>query len=230
MQEEFEHIMAGQNLIDEGNPMPVKPMKTETERLAGDAAFENDEFEQLMSLALDNRLGPEEAARFEAMLAEAAEIEAPVESHPQRSWAVWQEMDAALTAAPHLTPRPDFTAGVMRQLALQERRKRLWLGSAIGIAAILLWGTALLSMVGLYWLFVGTQPMLLGGVGENVVYWWTVFAGFVESALRSIGALLATAQARAMILVYCTIASGMLGLWWVWLRRTTHLEEDPSLL
>ncbi|MEX1021268.1 MAG: hypothetical protein WDZ49_16525 [Litorilinea sp.] len=199
--------------------------------MANDTGFDEKTFETLMSLALDDQLTPEAARRFEQMLEQAATVDVP---EPAATWALWQAVDSRLTAAPRVTPPAQFSANVMQQIAWQERRKRLWLGSAIGLAALLLLGTGLVGVLGLVALFSSSQMAGLGEFGgefgQTALLWWSVMAGFVDSALRSAGALLATAQARAIVLIYCTAAATMLGLWGVWLRRSTRLDGDaPSL-
>lgn len=210
---------------------PVETMSVEREFTPGDLAYNElapeDEFEMLMSLALDDRLTPAEAARFEALLAQGA-ADLPENGRDidrAAQWEIWQEMDTLFDSTPAAAPPGGFSAGVLQQIAWQERRKRLWLGAAIGVAAVLLWGTALLGVLGLVALVSANQALWLGEMTQLLAYWWTAAAGFFVSALRSAAAILATAQARAVIMVYCVVATGMLGLWWLWLQRTTQLDQ-----
>jgi hypothetical protein len=183
---------------------------------------EEETFEVLMSLALDGRLSPDESQRFDRMLAQ--------EESAAQQWALWQEMDTMFCAAPYVVPSPGFAVAVGRRLAVQERRRRLWLGVAIGSAVLLLLGSGLLGVVGLVALISTSQSVWLGEFIHSLAYWWSAISGFFVSALRSVDALLATTQARAVILVYVTVAMGMLGLWWSWLRRTTFVEEEQSIV
>lgn len=228
--------LAAELAMDGGDGMPTESVFVDESQAVDRGCLSDDfeDFEELMSLALDDRLTPEEADRFEVLLAQAAERDpasepAPIhESAPMQMWALWQDLDAQLSRAPAVAPAPDFSARVMQQLAWQERRKRLWLGSAIGVAALFLWGTALLVMLGLAYLLGANQALLLGELGQTLLHWWDVTVGLTGSALRSLAAILATAQARAVIMLYCVLATGMLSIWWVWLRRTTRVDGEPA--
>lgn len=214
------------------------PMDSEWNEVAN-MSSSDAEFELLMSLALDDRLSPEEAARFEALLAEAADGDTMepgagmnASTSGAESWMLWQDVDCLLKNAPHEQAPVGFSAAVMQEIAWQERRKRLWLGTFIGATAVLLWGTAFLAIFGMVAFFSANEAVWLGDLGQSLAYWWTTISGFVVSALRSAGAILSTAQARAAILIYVTLAVGMMGLWVFFLRRTTQIdgfEEEAAV-
>jgi anti-sigma factor RsiW len=120
----------------------------------------SEELDWLMSLALDDALDEGEAARLDALLAE-------VPAHHER-WAVWQSVDAEFHQAPFAVPSVDFAAKFEQRLAFAERQRRLRTGFIFGMAAVVLWISALGGTVTLGALMWSNQNLWVGGLVHNL--------------------------------------------------------------
>ncbi len=173
-----------------------------------------EEFEWLMSLALDNALAPDEAARFDRLLHQAAENEA--------RWERWQALDNAFHEMPAVLPPVDFADKFALRLEIQERQRRLRTGVIFGLAAIALWGSALVGLVMLGALAWSNQGVWMADIIQNVATWWSAAGQFVQTLRRTAEALWSAPQARAVLAAYLVCAVLILGAWFAFLRRSTR--------
>lgn len=180
-----------------------------------------DELEALMSLALDDRLEEDGAARMEWMLARDAGW--------SEKWQTWQAIDVALHSAPALDPPPDFLMGVEHKILQWERRRRLQSGLIIGLVALLLWGSALVGLVSLGAFVLANQAEWLNGLIRGIAFYWVRFVSMVQPVWSAIAGLAATPEALALGVCYALLAAVLLGLWIRLLRRTTQVNEQVSV-
>ena len=99
-----------------------------------------EQFDALMSLALDDTLRPDEEAEFERLLAEDPDL--------GDVWEEWQGFDFAFRTAPSVEPPADFVASFEDRLLKRERRRRLWLGAGVGAIAVVLWSSLAMGLAG----------------------------------------------------------------------------------
>ena len=181
-----------------------------------DAAGAED-FMLLMSLALDGLLDGAEEQRFQRCLAEQPQLAA--------QWQSWQALDSALHAAPAAIPPQDFVAAVELRLELAERRRRLWLGMAIGLTTVVLWGTVLVAAASAGAFVLVNQASWLSDLVRMLAYGSAAISSWIDSILRSLGAVLGTPQARSFVLLYVVATAGILAGWLHLLRRSTRVPE-----
>jgi hypothetical protein len=176
-----------------------------------------DELDWLMSLALDDALDAEEAARLDVLLAQAPEN--------MERWASWQAMDNSFHQVPSVLPPVDFGDKFARRLQIQERQRRLRTGIIFGVAAAALWGSALVGIVMLGAMLWSNQGVLLADIVHNIAYLWTAAGQYWELFLDTLEALWAVPQTRALFACYVVAAIAILAGWFVLLRRST--QEVP---
>jgi hypothetical protein len=187
----------------------------ETEKQFVDSPIDaSEEFEWLMSLALDDALDAEEATRLEMLLQQ--------ESGNLDRWMAWQAVDSSFQEMPRVLPSPDFSETFGRRLVIQERQRKLRTGFIFGVAAVALWGSALLGIVILGALMWSNQVSLLGGLIQNVNYWWIAAQQFGRALINTIEALLSAPQTRALVVCYLALVVAILAGWFMFLRRSTR--------
>jgi hypothetical protein len=120
-------------------------------------------------------------------------------------------------------PPVDFSANFAQRLAISERRRRLRTGIIFGLAAIILWGSALGGVGVLGALLWTNQSMWLGGLVHNIAYWWAAMGQFGQAFVNSGEALWAAPQTRAVFVCYLAMAVGILVSWFVYLRRSLRV-------
>ncbi|MEZ4734731.1 MAG: hypothetical protein R3E79_47170 [Caldilineaceae bacterium] len=178
---------------------------------------QEEEFMLLMSLSLDDLTDEAEAARFEDYLA----------MYPVFAiqWQNWQRLHHQFVAIPHAEPPADFVERFEVRLLQQERRKRLWLGMAIGSVTLLLWVGV---MVGLFsmgaYLFVN-QGTWLSDLVQNVTYVWVSLGQWVQTTWATFATFAGTTQGKAIGIGYLLMATMLLGGWLTLLRRSLQVEE-----
>jgi hypothetical protein len=170
--------------------------------------------EWLMSLALDSALDPDEAARLDVLLAESTENE--------QRWTAWQRLDKDFRQMPCVLPPMDFGEKFALRLEIQERQRRLWTGIIFGLAAVALWGSALIGVASLGALAWSNQGMWLGEIIHNTALWWAAFGQFGETLLNTAQALLSAPQTRMLIVCYVVTSVVILAGWFLFLRRSTQ--------
>jgi hypothetical protein len=212
----------GMNRIDETS-------RTSTPTSFGDYRFDerfdnampqldaSEELDWLMSLALDEALDANEAERLEMLLRQEPEY--------LDRWAAWQAVDSNFQQMPSVLPSPDFGAKFAQRLEIQERQRRLRTGFIFGIAAVVLWGSALTGTVMLGALVWSNQGAWLGGLIHNMAYWWAAMGQFGQALFNTGEALWAAPQTRAVLLCYLVAAFAILVGWFAFLRRS--LREMP---
>ncbi|NJN80891.1 MAG: hypothetical protein HC802_00410 [Caldilineaceae bacterium] len=178
-----------------------------------------DTFTMWMSLALDGLLSDDERRQFEACLVQ----------HPELAdeWADWQELDQVFTAAPPVEPQSGFVRQFEVRLARKERRRRLWMGSLIGVAVVLLWGSFAIGAVSLSAFVMFAQPDWLSQLVHNIAYVSVTVTNWFASAGSALDSVLATPQARNFAIGYAALVATVLILWTQFLHRSTRLVDAP---
>ena len=173
-----------------------------------------DELDWLMSLALDDALDADEAARLDVLLDQAAVN--------MDRWEQWQMVDSDFQNMPSVLPPIDFVDNFAARLQIQERQRRLRTGVIFGVAAVALWGSVLTGLVLLGAMLWSNQGTWLAEMIHNTAYWWTGLGQLGEVWLRTVEALLAAPQARVMVACYVVAAVAILVGWFTFLQRSTR--------
>jgi hypothetical protein len=174
-----------------------------------------------MSLALDGLLEEEDERRMETLLA--------ADGGWSAEWQAWQSIDAALRRAPAVEPSTAFLAGVEHKIALMERRRRLWTGFMVGMAAVLLWGSALVALFSLSAVVWANQAVWLNELIHGIAVGWVWVSGMARMVWSGVTLLAATPQAMALGICYAMLAAFLLGGWIRLLRKTTRTSEPLSV-
>lgn len=181
---------------------------------------QEEEFMLLMSLSLDGLVDAEEGARFEEYVTTYPTLAA--------QWQNWQRLHHQFVALPHAEPPVDFVERFEVRLIQQERRRRLWLGMAIGSVALLLW---IGVMAGLFsmgaYLFIN-QGSWISALIQNLTYTWANLMQWVKTGWETFGSFAGTPQAKAIGAAYLFMAVALLGGWLTLLRRSLQIQELPS--
>lgn len=173
-----------------------------------------EEFDWLMSLALDDALDPQEAERLQELLSETDE-----NAH---RWTAWQSLHNDFEQIPAVLPPVDFGEKFAHRLEIRERQRRLRTGVIFGVAAAALWSSALFGVVMLGALLWSNQAEWMGGLIFNMAYWWAALEQFGQALWNTAQALWATPQARALLACYVVASAAILTGWFVFLRRSTR--------
>jgi anti-sigma factor RsiW len=179
-----------------------------------------DELEALMSLALDGMLNEADSDQLERLLMADAGWSA--------EWQNWQAMDAALRSAPAFDPPADFLADVDRKIVQWERRRRFRSGVIIGLAAMLLWGSALVGLFSLGAFVLANQATWLSELIQGIAYGWVRVVSTAQLVWSTVVGLATTPQAAALGICYGLAAAVLLALWIGFLRKTTRVGEQLS--
>jgi anti-sigma factor RsiW len=180
---------------------------------------DSEELDWLMSLALDDALEVGEADRLEVLLRQEPENLA--------RWAAWQSVDAAFHEVPSVLPPVDFGEKFALRLEIHERQRRLRTGMIFGLAAVALWGSALVGFAILGALVWSNQGEWLGGLIHNWAYWWSVAQQFGRALVNTGEALWSAPQTRAVIACYVVVAVAIL-VGWLGLLRRSMRELPPA--
>jgi len=174
----------------------------------------SEELDWLMSMALDDALDGPDAERMELLLSQ--------EPQYLERWAAWQAVDSVFHELPMAIPAPDFAQNFARKLEIRERQRRLRTGVIFGTAAVALWISALTGLAIMGALVWSNQNLLVGGLIQDMAYWWSA-AGQLGRALLSTGAALWSApQTRALFVCYVALVIAILSAWFMFLRHSTH--------
>jgi anti-sigma factor RsiW len=200
--------------------MEAKNLITQSGGRPTPTAEQEEEFMLLMSLSLDNLADAAERARFESYL-----VNYPLFA---TQWQSWQRMHQQFVALPHAEPPADFVERFEVRLLQQERRRRLWLGAAIGSVTLLLWVGVMVSLfsMGAY-LFVN-QGVWLSDLIQNLTYAWVNLVQWIKTGGETFAIFAATPQAKAIGAGYLLMAGTLLVGWLTLLRRSVELQEMPS--
>jgi anti-sigma factor RsiW len=173
-----------------------------------------EEWESLMSLALDDLLDDADAARLDALMASDAGWSA--------EWQHWQAMDAELRRAPFVEPPAGFLAGVETKLAQLENRRRLRSGIIVGLAAVLLWGSGLVGLLSLGAFVLANQAVWLNQLIHTLALGWVWLSGMAQLLWSGVINVAASPQAMALGVCYAMLAAVLLAGWIRLLRKTTR--------
>jgi predicted anti-sigma-YlaC factor YlaD len=160
--------------------------------------------------------------RFESMLFEREDLEAAerlaLEQHLQECDACcriasnWAAIEAQLRKAPMSAPMPGFPLRFQQRLALQRRRRRVWLTIGFSLTALvsllvvaIIFGSSFLSLLspGVRYLLKSlTSLMLFGSVMQ-------VFTDFISLIVER----LVASASPGTLLSYSTVFSGLAFIW-----------------
>ena len=178
------------------------------------------EFFMLMSLALDDMLEEEDRARFDTYLQRYPPL--------AEQWRDWQEVDATFRATPSAMPPIGFAADVELRILQRERQQRLLWGLGLGVVVLALWVGLMAGAVsfGAFVMFnqAGWLSQLVHFLARSTATidnWWS-------ATVTTVDALLATDQARILLVGYGLTAAAMLAGWIVFLRRSTRVYESAT--
>ena len=172
-----------------------------------------DEFDVLMSLALDGLLDPDEEVRFESHL----------NSYPTlaQTWRQWQIVDSQFAGAPSVATPLGFLQRFDARLMQQERRKHLWWGVAFGSFALLLTGAILLSVAALGVFVALNRADWLTQLVHTMAYAYVAVNSWMATLMAALEAVAASQQARTFGVTYALAALALVSWWIGFLRRTT---------
>ncbi len=200
--------------------------KVEVVAAAGDWRLSSGDFGPvgevpwLMSLALDEQITADEAARFEQFMAEHPEL--------NQEWQTWQFLDWQFRNTPVVMPQANFVGEFERRLAQRERRRKLWLGVFIAAVSVSLWGSLLLGSLALGAYVLLNQAYWLGSVMHLIVYWSVNLTNWFSSAVAGLEAIWSMPQMREVGAAYVVTAVLTLVLWTQLLRRTVQVPDNGS--
>jgi hypothetical protein len=178
-----------------------------------------EEFDVLMSLALDDALTQEQEAEFARILSEDSELD--------HLWADWQAFDLAFRTAPSAEPPVDFVAGFEERLLKQERRRRLWFGASVGALAFVLWGTLVMGLAGAGAYVMFNQPGWLISSVRLVAQASVTVQSQVDMFVAALSTALAAPQVQGMAVAY-VVFSGLALWFWAWFLRRSVNEQRTA--
>ena len=182
---------------------------------------DDEQFDALMSLALDDMLNPEQAEQFDRALGENPGF--------VDAWEQWQTLDRTLHSAPRAEPPADFVVAFEGRMRKRERRRRLWLGVAIGLVAVALWGSLVVGLGGASAYVMFNQSGWLVGAVRFLVYCSAFVQGQIAGILSAFGTAVATPQMQGMALAYTVFALFTLWFWAKFLRRSVEHRGSAAM-
>jgi hypothetical protein len=179
-----------------------------------------EEFNWLMSLALDDAQDADDQARFAHYLA----------SYPPLadSWRTWQEMNSALSAQDHVAPAPGFVQRFEARRLAQEHAQQRWLFGFTAIIAVLAGSLMIAATVGLGVYVFGVQGAWLGAQLHNFIYAFAALTTWVSALAGTAAALTSTPQARVLGFGYLALVCAMAAGWTLLIRRSGELTDAVS--
>lgn len=124
--------------------------------------------------------------------------------------------------SPAVLPPTDFCEKFALRLEIAERQRRLRTGVIFGVAAVALWGSVLLGLIGLGALIWADQGAIFSGIVANVAYWWTGIQQLGRALTNTLQLLWSAPQTRMLFGVYIFTGVAILSGWFVFLRRSTR--------
>lgn len=176
-----------------------------------------EEFQWLMSLALDGLLEDEDRRRFDAHLAGYPTLAA--------RWEEWQLLDSQLDALPHVQPAPGFVDRFEARLAAQEQHQQQRVLALSLVAAVIAGMLALTSVVGFAAFLLSTQGPWIGEQIHNTVYLSALMNHWMRSLTDAMFGLAGSPQVQMLGMVYVVVAAGMIVGWVELLRRNARLAS-----
>lgn len=179
-----------------------------------------EEFNLLMSLALDDLLDGEEQDEFELYLATYPTLD--------REWQEWQMLDSQLKSTPAVQPPADFMLNFEMRLQQYERRRSLWWGIAFGGVAVVLWVAVMVGVASLGAFVLLGQPAWLTQAVHDLAYLSANANAWVTAAGSALSSILSTQQATTLALVYVLVSAAMVASWIFFLRHSTRPVDMVS--
>jgi predicted anti-sigma-YlaC factor YlaD len=175
---------------------------------------DHDNYQMLMSLALDNLLDSSEEEALALHLSSCSPC--------NRQWQIWQKVDQQFEMAPLLVEPLDFASAVAARIAVKERRRQAQVGLLLAILTFAVWAIGFAGMGLLLGFVLYSQVTWFGETLHWLAYAWTS-ASVVVSSLWGI-LLSLSDNPSAIVVVACYIILAVVSLvgWTHFLRRTTH--------
>jgi hypothetical protein len=172
----------------------------------------DEQFDMLMSLALDDMLGPDETVQFSKMVADDPEL--------GDIWNEWQEFDHAFQSAPSIDPPSDFVSSFEGRMLRREKRRRLWLGVGISLVAVALWSSLIMGLTGAGAYVMFNQSDWLTATVRFLVYGFASVQSYVSVFASTVATALATPQLQGIAVAYIAFGLFALWIWAMFLRRS----------
>ncbi len=179
-----------------------------------------EQFDALMSLALDDTLRPDEEAEFERLLAEEPDL--------GDVWEEWQGFDFAFRSAPSVEPPADFVASFEDRLLKRERRRRLWLGAGVGAIAVVLWSSLAMGLAGAGAYVMFNQADWLTFAVRVVAQWTASVQSQVSMLASALTTVLSMPQVQGMVFAYMVFSLMALWFWARFLHRSVGEQRAAA--
>ena len=180
----------------------------------------DEDFEALMSLALDGMLSPAEAVQFGRVLDESPSSVA--------AWEQWQAFDRKFQSTPVVEPPADFVGAFETRLRRKERRARVWLGLSVGLVAVAMWGSLVAGLAGASAYVMFSQSGWLSAAVRFLAYFSVAIQTQIAMVVSAVETAVATPQVQGMVLAYTVGALFTLWFWAKFLRRSVQHQEAMS--
>ncbi|BAM00402.1 MULTISPECIES: hypothetical protein [Caldilinea] len=181
---------------------------------------DEQEFEWLMSLALDDRLSIDERARFETLLTKHEEL--------AHVWNSWRWIDRQFAATPAIAPSSGFVQRFEARLAQQEQQRQqrvLLLSAALAVTALVM---VFLAIIGIGALILFTQGQWIGEQLRILAFAYTSLQRWVTSTFETAAALARTPQAQLMGALYTLFVIVIMAALGQLLRHSTRSHNRPA--
>lgn len=178
------------------------------------------EFEWLMSLALDGRLDADECARFETLLTKHEEL--------AHVWNSWQWIDRQFATAPAIAPSSGFVQRFEARLAQQEQQRQqrvLLFSAALAMIALVM---VFFAIVGIGALLLFTQGQWIGEQLRILAFACASLQRWIPSTFETAAALARTPQAQLVGALYTLFVIVMTAAWGQLLRHSTRSHDRPA--
>ena len=180
-----------------------------------------EEFNILMSLALDDLLDDDERAQFDATVAQYPAL--------ADQWLTWQTMDRKLHTMPHVEPAAGFTLRFEQRLAHHTQQQQRRIMAVSFIAVMLTAGLGLFGLVSTGAFVLATQGPWLGDQIHRMVLLSVVVTSWLNALSSTVDALANSPQAQVLGLVYVLGVAAMIVAALPVLRRSARLSESVSM-
>ncbi|MBK8046177.1 MAG: hypothetical protein IPK16_03045 [Anaerolineales bacterium] len=178
-----------------------------------------EEFNWLMSLALDEMLDDGERVRFAGYLREYPSFAA--------TWAEWLAFDRQLVSVPRAVPESGFVERFNAALVQREARERRTVLMAMTAAVVVVAVMTAAGFFGAGAYVLSTQGPWIGEQVRNLLYVSVMANHWIEALSGTLLAILNAPQTRAVVVAYA-VAAAVFIVWWIQLlRRSARLS--PAL-
>lgn len=186
-----------------------------------DAAQRHDEYQMLMSMALDDLLDSEERVRLDHHLIACKPC--------HRQWEIWQGIDQQFQFAPEALPPVGFVQKFENRLERREANRTLRVGVTLAVLTLALW------LVGIAGIGLVLGYLVMNGVGwfaetfEWLAYGWTFAQVIGVSTWRVVVGLIDHPSTAAAVACYVLLSVTILAGWTRFLKRSIQPLDMQSV-